>query len=143
MTVCSYHVTYALQSESTFCTFESRCSHLSFRFRACFEQGVLDIQATIECGFTLRRVRDMIRTYSFRFLFQKPSNFYSEKKSCSLNIVVLEFQKYRKKWLSIFVKSLKNKYGNDLFHMNFSVFFYFHLFQWRGFAKMWKYHTPN
>ena len=24
----------------------------------------LDIQATIECGFTLKRVRDMIRTYS-------------------------------------------------------------------------------
>ena len=33
----------------------------------------LDIQATIECGFTLKRVRDMIRTYrllfSFVFLF--------------------------------------------------------------------------
>ena len=24
----------------------------------------LDIQANIECGFTLKRVRDMIRTYS-------------------------------------------------------------------------------
>ena len=24
----------------------------------------LDIQATIECGFTLKRVRDMIKTYS-------------------------------------------------------------------------------
>ena len=24
----------------------------------------LDIQAIIECGFTLKRVRDMIRTYS-------------------------------------------------------------------------------
>ena len=24
----------------------------------------LDIQATIECGFTLKRVRDMTRTYS-------------------------------------------------------------------------------
>ena len=24
----------------------------------------LDIQATIECGFTLKRVRDIIRTYS-------------------------------------------------------------------------------
>ena len=23
----------------------------------------LDIQATVECGFTLKRVRDMIRTY--------------------------------------------------------------------------------
>ena len=27
-------------------------------------KGFLDIQATTECGFTLKRVRDMIRTYS-------------------------------------------------------------------------------
>ena len=27
----------------------------------------IDIQATIECGFTLKRVRDMIRTYSQQF----------------------------------------------------------------------------
>ena len=27
----------------------------------------LDIQATIECGFTLKRVRDMIRTYSSNY----------------------------------------------------------------------------
>ena len=36
----------------------------NFRYRACFEQEVLDIQATIECGFTLKRVRDMIIAYS-------------------------------------------------------------------------------
>ena len=29
----------------------------------------LDIQVTIECGFTLKRLRDMIRTYSHYFLF--------------------------------------------------------------------------
>ena len=28
----------------------------------------LDIQATIECRFTLKRVRDMIRTYSHQFV---------------------------------------------------------------------------
>ena len=43
-------ITYAIQSESTRywvfvyelngCRFESSCSHLNFRFRACFEQGV-------------------------------------------------------------------------------------------------------
>ena len=33
--------------------------HLDLKFRAC-----LDIQATTECGFTLKRVRDMTRTYS-------------------------------------------------------------------------------
>ena len=47
--------------------FESSCSHLDFIFRACFEQGILDIQATIEYGFTLKRVRDVTRTYSKGF----------------------------------------------------------------------------
>ena len=46
------------------CGLESSCRHLNFRFRACLSKEVLDIQATIECGFTLKRVRDMIRTYS-------------------------------------------------------------------------------
>ena len=38
--------------------------HLNFRFLACSYKKFLDIQATIKCGFTLKRVRDMIRTYS-------------------------------------------------------------------------------
>ena len=46
------------------CGFESRCCHLNFRYGTCFEQEFLDIQATIKCGFTLKRVRDMTRTYS-------------------------------------------------------------------------------
>ena len=46
--------------------FESSCSHLTFRFRACFEQGA---QATIEYGFTLKYVRDMTRTYSHKVSF--------------------------------------------------------------------------
>ena len=48
------------------CGFESRCNHLIFRYGACFEQGVscFDIQATVECGFTLKLVRDMIKTYN-------------------------------------------------------------------------------
>ena len=29
----------------------------------------LDIQATIECGFTLKRGRDMTRTYSLKHWF--------------------------------------------------------------------------
>ena len=46
----------------------------NFRYRACFEKGfpeirqrsdnLSDIQATIECRFNLKRVRDMIITYS-------------------------------------------------------------------------------
>ena len=43
--------------------FESTCSHLNFRFRVCFSsKEFLDIQATIECRFTLKRVRDMTGT---------------------------------------------------------------------------------
>ena len=33
-------------------------------FTPASSKEFLDIQATIECGFTLKRVRDMIRTYS-------------------------------------------------------------------------------
>ena len=44
--------------------FESSCSHLNFRFCACLSKEFLDIQATIECGFTLKHIRDMTRTCS-------------------------------------------------------------------------------
>ena len=44
--------------------FESSCSHLNFRFAPASSNEFLDIQATIECRFTLKRVRDMTRTYS-------------------------------------------------------------------------------
>ena len=63
------------------CGFESSCSHLNFRFRTCFELGVFDIQVTIECGFTLKRVRDMTRTYSqsdFMFQEKQKVNLVSE-----------------------------------------------------------------
>ena len=48
----------------------------------------LDIQAPIECGFTLKRVRDMIITYSkmhrtskFIFLFNKMHGLFNVKTS--------------------------------------------------------------
>ena len=46
------------------CGFKSRSSHLNFRYHVCVEQGVLDIQATTECRFNLKRVCGTIRTYS-------------------------------------------------------------------------------
>ena len=58
LTECSYYVTYAFQSESTL------YSCLNFTELLASSKEFLDIQATIECGFTLKRVRDMIRTYS-------------------------------------------------------------------------------
>ena len=75
LTVWSYHVTYAFQSESTLYSCLNVKEILAqnrrdiwnlsekFRYHVCFEQWVLDIQANIECGFTLKIVRDMIITY--------------------------------------------------------------------------------
>ena len=50
--------------ELSCCGFESRCSRLIFRYGACFEKGVPSHSGKLECGFTLKLVRDMIKTYS-------------------------------------------------------------------------------
>ena len=63
---------YVFVHELSGCGFDSRCGHLNFRYRACFEQEVTrhsGIQTfrhslDIEYRFTLKRVRDRIRTYS-------------------------------------------------------------------------------
>ena len=44
--------------------FKSRWSNINFRYPACFEQGVPWHPGNYKCGFTRKRVRDMIRTYS-------------------------------------------------------------------------------
>ena len=38
-------------------------------FAPASSKEFLDIQATIECGFTLKRVRDMTRTYRLKLMF--------------------------------------------------------------------------
>ena len=61
--------------------------------------------------FNQKEKRGFIWPKTFDFLFQKS---------------ILEsifFHKYRKKQLSILVKSLKNKHEHDLFHRFFSAFF--------------------
>ena len=50
--------------ELSVCGFASRCTHLKLRYHACSKQGVLEIQASIKCGFTLKCVGDMILKYS-------------------------------------------------------------------------------
>ena len=78
--VCSYHVTYAFQSESTLysclsdiwswsdCNGTRTHNHLVRKQTSDIEpvssKEFLDTQATTECGFTQKRVCDMIRTYS-------------------------------------------------------------------------------
>ena len=46
------------------CGFDSSYSQLNSRLRACFSKEFLDIHATIECEFILKRARDITRTYS-------------------------------------------------------------------------------
>ena len=69
--------------------FKSSCRHLNFRFCACFEQGVPWLSGTIECGFTLKGVCDMTRTYSQMHCTDK----YSEHSSIILASLA--------KWLSV------------------------------------------
>ena len=80
-TVCPYHVTYAFQRESTLYSCLNDKELLAWNRREIWNMSpvavtktsdfapvlskvFLDIQGTIECGFTLKRVRHMIRTYS-------------------------------------------------------------------------------
>ena len=51
-------------------------------FAPASSKKFLDIQATIECGFTLKRVRDMARTYSHSVLVLV-SNCSSHRRSWS------------------------------------------------------------
>ena len=57
---------------SNFC-FQSHFSHLNFRYRACFQQRAPCHSACIECEFSLKRVRNMIKTQNKSFLIL--SNF--------------------------------------------------------------------
>ena len=50
--------------ELSSCGFEPCCCHLNFRYRAFLSKEFLDIKATIECRFNLKRVHDIIKSYS-------------------------------------------------------------------------------
>ena len=76
LTVC-YYVTCAFQSESTLYSClnvkellaQNRCdiwsfNHLNSRYRPVSSKELLDIQTITECEFTLKLVRDLVRTYS-------------------------------------------------------------------------------
>ena len=56
-------------------------------FASVSSKEFIDIQAIIECGFILKCVRDMIRTYSLPFLsFTKQLNF------CGTGLITMAFQ---------------------------------------------------
>ena len=87
LTVCSYHITYVFQSEATLYSClnvkellpQSRCeiwslsdcnwtrthNHLVHKWTLNHLAKLAKwLSVDIECGFTLKRIRDMIRTYS-------------------------------------------------------------------------------
>ena len=61
-------------------------------FAPASSKEFLDIQATVECGFTLKRVRDMTRTYSQMHRTDK----YSEHSSIMASLA---------KWLSVCLRT--------------------------------------
>ena len=64
--------------------FESSCSYLNFRFRACFEQGIPWKSSNYtECGFTLKFICDKTRTYSEIYRTDK----YSEHSSITWSVL--------------------------------------------------------
>ena len=56
------------------CGFQSCCCHLNLRFSTCLSKEFLDIQAAVECRFTLKLVHDMIMTYSQYFYERSDQN---------------------------------------------------------------------
>ena len=55
------------------CGFEPRCSHLTSNFAPVSSKEFLDIQVTIKCGFTLKRVRDMIKNIQYFLSYLQPT----------------------------------------------------------------------
>ena len=69
----------------------------------------LDIQATIECGFTLKRVRDMIKTYSQKTF----SGFFISSLKCALNLENFEKKDdYSSRGISKVIDSERGSYLN-------------------------------
>ena len=93
---------WMLVFELSSCGFDSSCSHLNFRYRACFEWRILDVQATIKCGFTLKCVHDMIRTYSEFTGFVYCRHYTSNEIRSRLNNWYLYFDIMCKDWRKFF-----------------------------------------
>ena len=86
----------------------------------------LDIQATIECGFTLKRVRDMTRTYS-QLIFEHYANIGNQVKF----INTIQYYQQSLSCLASSVNETKRKYIKNPFkilqekHKYFSLVFDF------------------
>ena len=90
------------------CGYESRCCHLNSDILPVLSKEFLDIQATIECKFTLKHVHNMIITYSQLHLTDKYSQHSSIIWPVWLNGWVFVYQ----------VSGCKNK--SHCCHLNFT-----------------------
>ena len=71
-------------------------------FAPASSKEFLDIQATIECGFTLKRVRDMIKTYSQKILIVFDDMIADMNTNKKFQSIVIElFIRYRKLNISL------------------------------------------
>ena len=99
------------------CRFESRCTHLTSDIAPVSSKEFFEIQATIECGFTLKHVRD-IRLYSPIKLFLGIS--WVNVLSCPyewqiLNDYAAKLQYYRQR------KHIKIRYLRRYSHMLYRI----------------------
>ena len=83
-------------------------------FAPASSKEFLDIQATIECGFTLKRVRDMTRTYSYN-LISILKNFSKVYENVIKNQLVPYFDKHFSPFILAYRKKLQHSTGSDLF----------------------------
>ena len=93
-------------------------------FAPASSKEFLDIQATIECGFTLKRVRDMTRTYRYNPCFKLYNIFFFIMQVCCKLFNFLNFHFFRQKSYII----VKIMYVFKRFKINFKKIFLITLF---------------
>ena len=101
----------------------------------------LDIQATIECGFTLKRIRDMTRTYSQTFiiivvlyLFQNTYTPFLMPCSNIIQCIVYNvwYIVYNVKFLSLLLLQLCSYLYESIEYYSFEMLLLLHLFLFNG-----------
>ena len=88
------------------CGLMSHWSYLNSRYRASFGKKFLEIQTTIQCGFTLKDLRDLIETYSLMHCKEKFSQ-HSSSISASLTKWSSIGLQTKSLWVGVPLESLK------------------------------------
>ena len=87
-------------------------------FAPASSKEFLDIQATIECGFTLKRVRDMTRTYSHNIKHY----LLNQNDAAMVNTFLFEMNVLKDKQNSLIIEStIKYIKTMEMFHSYESI----------------------